>query len=96
MIDLALRAVVDGEKHEMRTFATSDVVALERHSGKASLRSADIGFEDTCFLVWRWLRRNGHIGMDVAFDDAFLDRIDDIEQLTGAPAPLAEEPSEAP
>lgn len=97
MIDLQLRVVFDGEKHEITSFATSDVVALERQYGKATLRAVDLGFDEICFLVWRWLRRYEHIGQDVAFDDAFLDRIEDVEDVaeTTAPAPLAEEPSEA-
>lgn len=32
-----------------------------------------------CFLLWRGLRKSGVIGMDVPYDDDFIDRVEDVE-----------------
>lgn len=85
-MDSAVRVVFDGERREVSKFGPSDLVAFERHFGvPASVLAPDENGESNariewfCFLIWRALRRTGVIGKDVAFDEDFLDRIEEIE-----------------
>jgi hypothetical protein len=96
MIDLQLRVVFDGQKIELGDVKPSDLVALERHFAVAIPRLTGFTFEQSCFLVWRHVRRGGVIDDTVAFDDEFLDRIEGMEQTdvpfdeeesTGGPSP---------
>lgn len=92
MIDIALRVIYRGEKFDATDVKGSDIVALERRAGVSLVGMRELKFEDACFLVWRIMRRAGHIGDEVAFDDDFLDGIEDMEQ---APAPFEEGPDVA-
>lgn len=79
MIDLQLLVVFDGEKIHLTDVKPSDLVALERHFAVALPRLTSFTFEQCCFLVWRRLLRDSRID-GVAFDDEFLDRIENLEQ----------------
>lgn len=92
MIDLNIRVVYQGEKFEVGDVKGSDIVALERHFGLAFPGLKAFTFEHACFLVWRAMRRDGRITDDVAFGDAFLDDVEDMEQ---ADAPFAGPPDPA-
>lgn len=85
MIDLNLRVVYRGEKVEVTDVKASDLVALERQFQVALPSLREFSFEQACFLVWRLLRREE--GLQLPFDEEFLDGIEDLEQVE---APLVE------
>lgn len=88
MIDIRMRVVYRGEKHDVADFKASDLVAFEHHFDVSLPRLGGLNFEQACYLVWRVLRRRGVIGGDVAFDDGFLDYLDNMEQVEDPfPAP---------
>jgi hypothetical protein len=97
MVDLNLRVVFDGQKYDINEVRNSDLVALERHFGMGLPRMRDFTFEQTCFLIWRVLARAG--AGPGPFDDDFIDRVEDIDNLAAGDAPLAipaEGPAEGP
>lgn len=81
MIDLELLVVFDGEKVDLPESRASDLVAFERQFGVAWGRLRDgLSMEQACFLVYRALLRLGRLAPGTPFDDAFLERIDDLVQ----------------
>ncbi len=79
MIELNVRVVYHGEKYEVTDVKGSDLVALERQFHLALPQMRNFTFEQACFLVWRSMRRDGKV--EIAFDDEFLDGIEDLEQV---------------
>lgn len=86
-METIIRVIFDGETYTIQKFGPADLVAFERHFGVSAQaftpdetgKSPDVRFEWLCFLVFRGLRKLGVIDKTAAFDDDFLDRIDDLE-----------------
>lgn len=60
---------------------TDDFGNVQVDADGEPLMKADIYLEWVVFLIWRRLRRSGHIDKDTAFDDDFLDRVDGVKFL---------------
>lgn len=68
-----------------------DQVTLGPDGEQIVTKVSVVKLEWVCFLLWRGLRKAGVIGDDVAFDDDFIDRVEDVE-IPGADKETTENP----
>lgn len=87
-MDTTIVVTYNGQQFTITKLGPADLVAFERQfqqSASVFAEGAAVKFEWVCFLVWRGLRRLGAITREQAFDDEFLDLIDEID-MVDAPA----------
>lgn len=66
-------------------------VVLDEETGEPVPDARAVRLEWVAFLVWRSARRQGLIAKDIAFDDDFLESIDDIDMDAVPALPVQED-----